>query len=653
MQGSSPSLQAFSSLYTQAPSYIPHLRLHILARNSLRRSVLPSSCNSRSTRTRCFYTESPPRGQITLPAVARPKAQDAVDSSSLAEGPSLFDDILREDHPERLLYTLTSSSKGRRFVAQASHEDFNRVCHRMDPRQMFAGLKWIHRYIKPSLEQNLFEFRSVRPLEDRLSHFRLQITEIVQLRVDAGKPLTSMVCHFLLHCARELADGPMARHVWEIMIPEQKLQKHLRLSHHNLYMEAICWSNTLDKKEQLQLRVTPRNLALRGSENSPPGMVGHRVGPVGIRQEVLEVFHQMVNREFEGNEETFTNLMVAMGREGDLAGVKSVLRSVYNIDVDLLCQVDEEEVETPTVFEDGSSLRPTDRLLYTIAHVFGSNNQVRLANTLVSFVSRQYCVPITFEVWLQLLEWTLALVLPRATRTDKTKSMGKVHWSVLEDLWGEMTEGPCAIQPNIVMHMIRARSQQHRGSITHFTETMRFAIGMYEEHGGAAEALRTALLNICDTILQQPTTDDLQILPAKFFHIRRAFVLASLRKDRDLQLLIVAVRRGLRENHWVGPQTDFERVHMPNMVRDFQSYLPDSFSYRSTGGTIAMVENKKHRRLALDGAEGVSTANGLLRKAMDRHIATVGDLRLARELYPTKSRIVAPAPLLQKHGDAG
>ncbi len=644
MRGSVSSVGALSSFAHQPPSRIPHLKLHILARRSRPKSS-PVPERIPQVQQRCLHAISAPyrlsgiffRANENVDQTRTPRppttSTNVVDESQEFGAHHTLDQILRQAHPERILYGLLSTIEGRRFVVQAPAKTFEAALCSIDPWYLIEPFKDVYRYVKPSLATQP-RYRWVRAIEERLNLLAEQINEIISLRRSAGHQLTKDVCGHLLHCARVLGNGPMARQVWQIMIPEEGLQNDLDVHAYNCYVEAICWSNAFSKNEQWRFRVTPRVQKIRGGNNPPPDLSGYRTGPLGLRHETLVNFRRMVGQKLEGDEETFTNLIIAMGREGDIAGAKSILKSVYNIDVDLLLEVDEEEVETPTFYESESPLRPSARLLYTIAHCFGSNNDIELAFKLIDFVSRQYDLRIPFNVWMHLFDWAFVLSLRRSGAKKKQgQAVGQVEQFLIDTLWTEMTDAPHNIKPDVVMHILRAQSLRDRNLLRESLESIQSAKKLFEERRGEAELLGKELLAFTDQILTQRDTNPLQVVPAEWFNIRRQFVLSSIIEDRDLQLLIVTVRLIFNKHHWSehGRPKGWERRRLPGIISDFTEYLPNTLAYRTRGGLIEIAGLKADRVRAAKTGMAMSQRNGLLRAHMDRDIATIDDLHAARQ----------------------
>lgn len=659
MRASAPFSKAVFELAHNASSRIPHLRHHILSRQS-RPSVGSSHPGLRYEQRQCLHASSlRPSASVNFTAPALEKGQDAqlstneyfeeptsesappsdVSSTSVSE----IEDILQERHPDRVLFTLLDPTFGRDFIQHAQPSAFADAFTSIDPQYFVEPMKDVYRFMKPSISNDP-TYRWVRRLEERFIMFKVHLNTIINIRRDSGHKLTLEVCRHFLDCARIMGDSEMAKHVmWRLMRSDEVVPD---LHCYNYYMEACCWNHAWSKSEQWRLRVTPRILSIRAKHNRPADLKGHRVGKsAGLRYEMLALFKKLVADGHKGNEETFTTLMVAMGRENDLSGAKSILRSVYNINVDLLTQLDEEEVETPTYYEDDSPLRPSARLLFTVAHVFGSNNEVALASKLVDYISRQYNLQIPFDVWFHLFEWTLVLQLKRsASERKQGLALGQVGPATLQQLWDDMTDAPHNIIPDLVMRTLRARARRDALQFEDTVSDLRIARDELEINRRNLHLLSEELLSW----LQSHTIElrEGTKLSVEWYNLRRRFILESLRVDRDLTLLATALRQVFSEFHWpqytptdINEEPDkerrrelqkawddgyhsraleWERCRLPSLMEEFAEYLPNRLTYKVTGGYVGINGGKAHRNALIRTLWGDQLRRtGIMRAALD------------------------------------
>lgn len=173
------------------------------------------------------------------------------------------------------------------------------------------------------------------------------------------------------------------------------------------------------------------------------------------------LFREMVDAGVAGNAETFCLMMVALGREGDLAGVESILKQVWKLDVNSLVNEDLVPTFTDLACSPDSPFYPTKTLLFTLAHVYGTNNTIPTALRLVDHVSRHYSVEIPREVWSELLQWTFVLSHSRKGLSAADKSLeiqkgandiGKLPPKAVYNLWQTMVSEPYNIRPTMQMY---------------------------------------------------------------------------------------------------------------------------------------------------------------------------------------------------------
>ena len=584
-----------------------------------------------------------PKPPTKISALARLLQTHQEDLDQLKKIDPIIHRLLAEGHPDRVLHALLAPLS-EDFYHNASQPFFGAVFSLIDSNYFVQPFKDLYRYVKPSLLTGPNEIRIIRRLERQLGSFTRNLARIVQRRKNAGHRLDVCVYRHLLACAAALADTSMADIVWEELLsqadvkPDQACYAYL--------METKCWKDSWHKKKQFKFRVTP------GPKDNHPHQDVIEAGQSSaksLRQDIIGIFQQMVHEsKIDGDEHVFCSLITAMGREGDMEGVSSILKSVWHIDVGLMREVDEEELETPLHYEADSPLRPTNRLLFTIAHIFGANNDIDTAIRLVDYLSRQYDLRIQREVWQQLLEW--AYVLSKRSTTPNRRDLGAISTELFERVWLMMTCNTHSVQPDIVLQSYRSLSMKEawdyagslrslseardilqrdydslESSIDQLFQTCQFLqvpggsqvdmsnasnriegsirspnVAKMLDNAGIQEnpsskgavhldeqsqygtTLKTEPVSPVDVEQASNIRDALNpILPAAFFNIHRLFLLRSLRFERDLQLLMVGIRRLVSKS--TIPRlfrAEFERRFLPTIVWQYQAFLPDEIQYR-------------------------------------------------------------------------
>ena len=630
MRGSGALLHAVNTSFKPHPvcSRIPHLWAHILSRRSspntsqhvqsrptqprrgLSSSIPPifalendtESSSTQNNQLSAVADQLQERGpheytSRKAPAIKRKSVLFSSNTAAIeAETLETFDP-LREQQPDRLVFGLLHTSDGRAFVRDADDAAFEKVFCRIDYHHLVEPFKKVYRDVHPSMEKSPF----VQPLRHRFNVLSTALDSITQER-QRGHNLSIGVCEHILQCAASIGQASIAQRTIDHVLPQHGLEPTLRCI--NLYMEALCWNGAAHKSERFQLRVLPHIMAIRASNNPPPSLSGHRTSrPDGtssnpeatIRNQMLALFKALTEKGHKGDESTFTNLMVGMGREADISGVKSILKSVWNIDVDLLDIYDEEEIESPTFYEDGSPLRPSQRLLFSIAHVFGMNNDLRQAVRLVDYVSRNYNVTISQRVWRELCEWALILSQRRgSTGKARLRDTGKMDPAAFEALWNMMTDEPHNVQPDIPMRIMRARL---RRDVLNLNRTRSELEAVKQELRKSQQELTrltdktvAAMMTLSRYYSSKPSDQEPELPSSAFLTLRHDFIISSLRFERDLSLLQTSMRRTLTRTAWNHRNAVYDWKHrrICHTIRQFVQFLPDVVRYELDGGVVEL-----------------------------------------------------------------
>lgn len=677
MRSSASLLNAVTAVSHQSSSRIPHLRAHILARQPRPKLSSPKSCPT-TERLRDFSSGGKgqntdfngllgqPASQTSLshqenraqPSNTKDKNDDHVTSagtdwalynSSTAESDfsrksffqtsvtdqgrkSLADafELAHGHHPDALLSALLRPVTGASFIQTADDEQFARVFSLITSDHFIEPFKHIHRFFRENAADvnGKHHFRS---LQERLESLVTCQNHIIAQRQRFGHSLTLDVYRQLLDLARAMGDASIANHIFERMMPTDGVEPDLACYNH--YMEALCWNHAYTPEERFHLRVLPPVLAIRGSKYPPEYLQGHRTAPPGkasprrgeaIRVQVLNLFRQLVGNDIKGDEKTFTNLMVAMGREADVEGVKSILKSVWNIDVDLLRAYDEEEIESPTYYEMNSPLRPSDRLLFTVAHVFGSNNEAELALRLVDYISRNSNLTVPHYVWQHLCEWTMILALKRSkTGKKQLRDRGKVYPDVFERLWECMTDEPHNVKPDGVMLNMRTRLCVDRLNLNQTLKNLRKQRDLLNEARQDLHTLTQRMLSTCLALPKGANDPDgitSSSMPTNFLQLRREFLLTSLRVERDQQLILHSLRRILTRSGWNarGYRHQWTDRVISRIILEFADNLPNFVQYSIDSGQVELqLESTRIQALQSLGFADLRRTSSMLGRTLD------------------------------------
>jgi hypothetical protein len=531
-------------------------------------------------------------------------------------------ELLEENSPDRILLGLAIPQIGDDFIKNADEKAFARALCALDSEHFIVPYRNLFRYLKPSLETQP-KYRIVRSFEERVGSFLNILDNLVTRRQEHGHPLGLDVYRHLLRCAAAAGVGSFARNVFHTLMPEEGVAPDLDC--YNYYMEALTWNEAHNRHERYRLRIVSYNMIRRSRAERPVGFHGHGVALPNnpqnlesIRLETLGIFNELVSQGLSGNEATFCNVMVAMGREGDLGSVKSVLKSVWNIDVEALDKYDEEELESPTFYEEGSPLRPSARLLYTVVHIFGTNNDVAQGGMLLDYISRNYNLDIPEYVWTHLLEWTFVLSIQhRKDRLEMGYGAGRIARRAVDSVYHVFHSEPYNVKPKIVDLIYRANARAGIKLLPLVIDDLRQCMELLEEE-------RTNVSELYDELRwwirhREYYADGLP--SAEFLELKRKYIMASLHLDCHIQLILVAVRRTFRSTGWPSPNDGTEWMYrtLPNMVAEWGAWLPNVIPYFVHTGHVQII-GKTSRHEAIKSANSVQTIKtGSVRTLLDTY----------------------------------
>ena len=394
------------------------------------------------------------------------------DLYSIAEAKQDVRDALYNEDPEKLLHAFQSASMDEDFVGSIPATTFMEILRILDPKAFVDDYKLVHRDLHLA---HLWQI-GAEGFQDVFLGYANSMRDIIRKRRAAGFKMGIAEYKCILNCIRSGGDSQSARAVWNDMLKDGVEPD---TPCYNSYFEALCWSNAYDPVEREKSRVIPYHMRMRLpvklGENRKTGFRGYSVGDTGIKQEVVRLFSNMVNKGIVADEKTFCLLMTAMAREGDLVGPKSILRKVWDVDVETLLSQDDNAIQSAEILPTSSPVYPSKYLLFTVARIFGTNNEISTALRVVDHISRKYSLEIPREVWAQLLEWTFVLASRRyGNRKSDGAQIGQLPLQSVESLWITMVSEPYNVKPTIPMHNRLIKSLWRRDMIDPMLSKMRY-----------------------------------------------------------------------------------------------------------------------------------------------------------------------------------
>lgn len=506
-------------------------------------------------------------------------------------------DAIRTGTPRTVLRTLI------RYILSVEREEFafflkgipsttfSEILRYLDPDHFVGAYQELHRHIatQASVEQlslPVHEFETYYKFADL---FLSEISLLIRAR-SHQTPLTVEDYSYLLKCARATGNLREANSVWSALNSSIDGKIKPDVECFNNYIGAKVWS---EKPKPYYFQRDYLYTCAPRSWGVPQTYLGaSRYGENGIKGQVVELFHQMVSAGFTGNEMTFCYMMMAFAKETDMKSIDSIFQRVWGIDVGALLST--QNYERPAKkYATTSPFYPTNQLLYTIAHAYAINNQVPAALRLIDYVSRQYSIDISADVWEELLTWTYRLSFPQETwnRTfldidDGTVAPNELNRPTLpstavENLWKTMTSKPYNVKPTIkLIHTPIKRLIQDK----RFTK----ALALMQQGRAILRrevyALGYLLGEVRSLTSRNPRDPALKSMTEKL-HIGHI----KLRKNRILirewvhRILTIKVEfPHLAVHEWYTEE-------LPNIVKSFNLFLPYKIFYPVATGQVGLL----------------------------------------------------------------
>lgn len=501
--------------------------------------------------------------------------------------------ILAANDPAKLLQSLWDFSRNTEFIARIPRSTFIELLRNLALHVDFLPLRWQYRILGPKHYRELSPSR--KGFYAALNNNRQKIQEILQRRLQSGRKFGIGEYAAILNLARATWDGTSAR-----LAMRQMLQDKLRpnLKGLNDYLEARCWADTLVPEERQSLRVIPLSAKLRQiySERSTREgnmILGHKIAEGGIRWEVTLFVVKMIDDGLKPDAKTYVHLITAMAREGDITGIKDVLKRVWHVDVDAVLKGENKSIDIPAIRSD-SSLYPTEDLLFTLAHSFGINNDLNTAVRLVDFFSKTFAIPISQVIWEELLEWAFVLTRPRNGFTGQDgAATGQLKPKVMQDMWDVIMNTTPKVTPSLHMY---DKIIRHHWRECHFSETIKL--------------LRESVTNFEENLSKSGPKDDLQSWVVSeeetLFGVRIGAETSKRVRERTEDILsyymihrwFKLILSNLRWNISGGGNARHHRLYhwprrlVPNLTREFRRYRANSnFQYTIPKmGRVKLVE---------------------------------------------------------------
>ncbi|KAI9667319.1 MAG: hypothetical protein M1821_000134 [Bathelium mastoideum] len=512
-------------------------------------------------------------------------AVEAMSRDREARRKEVQESLIRRDS-YRLLVALRAVDGDREIFASLPSTTITEILKLLDPDHFITEYKEAYGRLSNS---TVFKMGRV-PLEYLLEDYLLSITDIVKSVGLSGKELRLSDYRALLRCARACCRGDLADRLWAEMSRAKVIPD---TACYNNYLGAKCWSGAHLAETRLSYRVTPFTLMARARAKLGEQFANYRVREGGIKAIVMAIFDDMQAHQISANEETFRHVMTALSREGDMDGVRVVLRRIFDLDVDAIMR----DADPPNMSEvprisKASPFYPTEQFLFTLAHVFGATNDVPTALRLVDHVSQLYAIPVSGNTWRELLTWTCVLAERQKEGRRLSllrESLGGLPGSSVGSLFKTMTSPPYNIAPSIEMMKMLVSNARYQGDWN--------LIRVYLQRADQLELASQARLEHAYAGHRAATRAHAEGYEARErLHRARAHVEAAAtvnaRHRRTLRSFVHMLLGKPTVAHVPageeGSSLQWQRVDVPDILWEHRRWAPSFVRYRTRGGVVEL-----------------------------------------------------------------
>ena len=549
---------------------------------------------------------------------------------------------LQHGQPYKLLKAFLRASEDHNYIRALPATTLKEVLRNVNPNYFLDSFKAVHQDLGEDSPYINYIHKDFRSLHEVFQEYAGWIGVLVSKWRDHGHKFGLAEYTLLLNIARLIGEGKTAQRVWNAMIAD-RIDPDTTC--YNYFFEARCWSDAYDPWEKYRLRVVPDRLDKRAAEQGRPSYLGCKIGTRGIRRETIENFDFMVKNGVKPDVNTFAMLIQAMGREGDMEGVQSVIKQVWDVDVESVLNEEDTELLFENCLSPNSPTYPNKELLFTIAHIFGSNNQIPAALRVVDIFSRKFDIEIDFETWNQLFKWTSVLSSKRSrSHREKGRDVGKLPLASVGNLWNTMTSEPYNIKPPMPMYNRYMKNMVMRAVLDAGLELMRSGKALHEAQKKVTEDLHARVQDLESTYLQDPTFTEPEA-GSVLWELERELETEKLKLYRDYVMICRWVRLVVARRRWISSDNErrlgWERIMIPDLMREYWDYRPaNGLSYMTLTCAVEFHPDRPVE-MAIESTDGIVPGVMVVQDTEECQVEPLRDTPLLRR-FERRIRLDGP-----------
>ncbi|KAF2462126.1 mitochondrial ATPase expression-domain-containing protein [Lineolata rhizophorae] len=361
---------------------------------------------------------------------------------------------LRRNDPGLLIRAIVASPYNTDYIQAVPKATFTQMLRLLDSDKIITGYTEVYKHLSLSDAANI----RVYPFVDILGDYREVVQHLVRVRMSGGHQLSLLDYKQVLKGAAAVGDLSFAQRLWDMM-REFGIEWDLDCFHYMMTAAVMERADHYGPSQpcQQETRVTRFNLEQRMKQERGKEYRGYGVGQNGLKEMITDVLWTLIRDGHSPTEETYSLVMRAYAREGDIEGLKSILMRTWNIDIDAIADMADINSK-PTIhrFQSSDPLYPTEVLLCAIAESLGMNNMVATALRVVDHISKTYRITPSTAVWEVLVHWTaIASSRKRGWLADYNDERGRqLPATTVERMMEILQAVPYNVKPTLNMYRL-------------------------------------------------------------------------------------------------------------------------------------------------------------------------------------------------------
>jgi hypothetical protein len=284
-------------------------------------------------------------------------------------------------------------------------------------------------------------------------------------------------------------------------------------------------------------------------------------------------------------------MFLASARVGHTVGMKAILKTAWNLDIEQLLRNPEEHPPL-TSYDRSSPLYPSNHLLLALAHGFGINSDITAALRSVDFVSQQYKLKIPSQVWLELFDRAYVLSKSRFGPDRRRDARGKVPKEILSGIFEMMTSEPFHVKPTVVVYRMLARTAYDMDRLRDFTSQLDAAYNLLRETRRRRKDARLILeqylgapFSTDPSSRSSGLTVERALQSPSFWKALHRYKLLRFQVNQQTILIEKMARLIFINTRWVGRDNNkiWIRQMIPSLLGEWCDFIPRPFYFQILG----------------------------------------------------------------------